>query len=112
MAEFHIDEPREIGKKKDRLSSKEKNMLKAMNIESIIQDNTCIHCENIVDENLRKSSVINAQTVCMPISSLQVSHFPFLKKPVNGFLLQDISEFPRTFLAIFKRLPFLVHEFL
>jgi len=54
MAEFHIDEPREIGKKKDRLSSKEKNMLKAMNIESIIQDNTCIHCENIVDENLRK----------------------------------------------------------
>ena len=37
MAEFHIDEPREIGKKKDRLSSREKNMIKLMRVEELLK---------------------------------------------------------------------------
>ena len=37
MAEFHIDEPREIGKKKDRLSSREKNMIKLMRVEELLR---------------------------------------------------------------------------
>ena len=37
MAEFHIDEPREIGKKKDRLSSREKNMIKLMRVEKVLK---------------------------------------------------------------------------
>ena len=35
MATFHIDEPREIGKKKDRLSSREKNMVKLISNEAV-----------------------------------------------------------------------------
>ena len=54
MKTFNIDEPREIGKKKDRVSSKEMMMVKQDLKERIITDNTCIHCGNIVDENLRK----------------------------------------------------------
>jgi len=37
MATFHIDEPREIGKKKDRLSSREKNMIKLMRVEELLK---------------------------------------------------------------------------
>ena len=35
MATFHIDEPREIGKKKDRLTSREKNMINLMTSEAV-----------------------------------------------------------------------------
>ena len=54
MKTFNIDEPREIGKKKDRVSSKEMMMVKQDLKERIITDNTCIHCGNIVNENLKK----------------------------------------------------------
>ena len=54
MKTFHVDEPREIGKKKDRLSSKEMMMVKRSMVEKVITDNTCIHCGNIVNEDLRK----------------------------------------------------------
>ena len=54
MKTFHVDEPREIGKKKDRLSSKEMMMVKRGMVEKIVTDNTCIHCGNIVNEDLRK----------------------------------------------------------
>ena len=54
MKTFHVDEPREIGKKKDRLSSKDLMMVKQNMVEKVVTDNTCIHCGNIVNENLRK----------------------------------------------------------
>ena len=54
MKTFHVDEPREIGKKKDRLSSKEMMMVKRGMVEKVVTDNTCIHCGNIVNEDLRK----------------------------------------------------------
>ena len=54
MKTFHVDEPREIGKKKDRLSSKDLMMVKQNMVEKVVTDNTCIHCGNIVDEDLRK----------------------------------------------------------
>ena len=59
----HMDEPREIGKKKDRLSSKEKKLVKKQLGESLgltteqakqILDNICVECGNIANENLRK----------------------------------------------------------
>ena len=59
----HIDEPREIGKKKDKLSSKEKLMVKKSLSESYgitseqakqILDNLCIECGEPVNEDLRK----------------------------------------------------------
>ena len=37
MATFHIDEPREIGKKNDRLSSRQKNMVKLMTVEEALK---------------------------------------------------------------------------
>ena len=54
MKTFHVDEPREIGKKKDRLSSKEMMMVKRSMVEKVVTDNTCIHCRNVVNEDLRK----------------------------------------------------------
>ena len=54
MKTFHVDEPREIGKKKDRLSSKEMMMVKRSMVEKVVTDNTCIHCGNVVNEDLRK----------------------------------------------------------
>ena len=65
MNEFgkHLDEPREIGKKKERLSSKDKMMAKKQIGESLgitteqakqIRDNLCVECGEPVDENLRK----------------------------------------------------------
>ena len=63
MKTFHVDEPSEIGKKKQRISPKDKMMIKKDLSENfgitteqakIISDNTCIHCGNITNENLRK----------------------------------------------------------
>jgi hypothetical protein len=54
MKTFHVDEPREIGKRKNKLSSKEMMMIKKNLAERVIADNTCIHCGNIVNENLKK----------------------------------------------------------
>ena len=54
MKTFHIDEPREIGKKRLRISPKEFNMLIDDLTEKVIANNTCIHCGNIVNEDLRK----------------------------------------------------------
>ena len=62
MKTFHVDEPSEIGKKKQRISPKDKMMIKKdmsekLNITSeqakIILDNLCIHCGNPVNEDLR-----------------------------------------------------------
>ena len=53
MKTFHVDEPREIGKRKDRISSKEMMMVKKDLAEKVVADNTCIHCGNIVNENLK-----------------------------------------------------------
>jgi len=50
----HLDEPREIGKKKVKLSSKEKMMVKNDMLELLAHENTCVNCGNIVDENLKK----------------------------------------------------------
>ena len=54
MKTFHIDKPREIGKKRLRISPNELNMVKGDLTEKVITDNTCIHCGNIVNEDLRK----------------------------------------------------------
>jgi len=54
MRTFHIDEPREIGKKKDRLSSREKMMVKNDMLERLAHENTCVNCGDIVNEDLRK----------------------------------------------------------
>ena len=65
MNEFgkHLDEPREIGKKKEKVSSKDKKMAKKQIGESLgitteqakqIRDNLCVECGEPVDENLRK----------------------------------------------------------
>ena len=54
MKTFHVDEPREIGKKKDRLSSKEMMMVKRSMVEKVVTANTCVNCGNIVNENLKK----------------------------------------------------------
>jgi len=65
MNEFgkHLDEPREIGKKKEKVSSKDKMMAKKQIGESLgitteqakqIRDNLCVECGEPVDENLRK----------------------------------------------------------
>jgi len=54
MATFHIDEPREIGKKKDRLSSKEKMMVKNDMLEMLAHENTCVNCGNVINEDLKK----------------------------------------------------------
>jgi len=54
MRTFHIDEPREIGKKKDRLSSREKMMVKNDILERLAHENTCVNCGDIVNEDLRK----------------------------------------------------------
>jgi len=54
MKTFHVDEPREIGKRKNKLSSKEMMMIKKNLAERVIADNTCIHCGNITNENLKK----------------------------------------------------------
>ena len=62
MKTFHVDEPSEIGKKKQRISPKDKMMIKKdlrerLNITSEqatkIIDNLCIHCGNPVNEDLR-----------------------------------------------------------
>ena len=37
MRKFHIDEPREIGKKRDRISRKELNMVKDVLTERVIR---------------------------------------------------------------------------
>ena len=59
----HLDEPREIGKKKEKVSSKDKKMAKKQIGESLgitteqakqIRDNLCVECGEPVDENLRK----------------------------------------------------------
>ena len=59
----HLDEPREIGKKKEKVSSKDKKMAKKQIGESLgitteqakqILDNICVECGNIANENLRK----------------------------------------------------------
>ena len=63
MKTFHVDEPREIGKKKTRLSSKEFKMVKndlseRIGITSeqakVIKDNLCIFCGVPTNEDLRK----------------------------------------------------------
>ena len=72
MKTFNIDEPREIGKKKLRISSRDKRELKDELTERIVKKrmserfnitteqakqvlgNICIHCGNITNENLRK----------------------------------------------------------
>ena len=63
MKTFHVDEPREIGKKKERLSSREKMMVKKDMSERLnitteqatkILDNFCIFCDVPVNEDLRK----------------------------------------------------------
>ena len=72
MKTFHVDEPREIGKKKLRISSRDKRELKDELTERIVKKrmserfnitteqakqvlgNICIHCGNITNENLRK----------------------------------------------------------
>ena len=54
MRTFHIDEPREIGKKKDRLSSREKMMVKNDILERLAHENTCVNCGDIVNEDLKK----------------------------------------------------------
>ena len=54
MRTFNIDEPREIGKKKLRISSRDKRELKDELTERLIADNTCVNCGNITNENLRK----------------------------------------------------------
>ena len=54
MRTFHIDEPREIGKKRVRVSSKDMMVAKKDLAEKVVTDNTCVNCGNIVNENLRK----------------------------------------------------------
>jgi hypothetical protein len=65
MNEFgkHLDEPREIGKKKQRISSKDKKMAKkdlseryGLTTEQAKQilDNLCVECGEPVNEDLRK----------------------------------------------------------
>ena len=63
MKTFHVDEPREIGKRKQRLSSKDKIMVKKDMSErfgitteqaKIIKDNLCIFCGVPTNEDLRK----------------------------------------------------------
>ena len=54
MRTFHIDEPREIGKKRVRVSSKDMMVAKKDLAEKVVADNTCVNCGNIVNENLRK----------------------------------------------------------
>ena len=63
MKTFNIDEPREVGKKRDRLSSREKIMVKKQMSEHFgitseeakqVLGNICIHCGNISNENLKK----------------------------------------------------------
>ena len=54
MRTFHIDEPREIGKKRVRVSSKDMMVAKKDLAEIVVADNTCVNCGNIVNENLRK----------------------------------------------------------
>ena len=65
MNEFgkHLDEPREIGKKKEKVSSKDKKMAKKQIGESLgltteqakqILDNLCVECGEPVNEDLRK----------------------------------------------------------
>ena len=54
MKTYHVDEPREIGKKKLRISSRDKRELKDELTERLIADNTCVNCGNITNENLRK----------------------------------------------------------
>ena len=64
MNEFgkHLDEPREIGKKKEKVSSKDKKMAKKQIGESLgitaeqakqILDNICVECGQPVNEDLR-----------------------------------------------------------
>ena len=59
----HLDEPREIGKKKEKVSSKDKKMAKKQIGESLgltteqakqILDNLCVECGEPVNEDLRK----------------------------------------------------------
>ena len=63
MKTFHVDEPREIGKRKQRLSSKDKIMVKKGMSErfgitteqaKIIKDNLCVFCGVPTNEDLRK----------------------------------------------------------
>ena len=54
MKTFHVDEPREIGKKRVRVSSKDMMIAKKDLAEKVVTDNTCVNCGNIVNENLRK----------------------------------------------------------
>ena len=54
MRTFHIDEPREIGKKRVRVSPKDMMVAKKDLAEKVVADNTCVNCGNIVNENLRK----------------------------------------------------------
>ena len=55
-------------------------------------------------ENSKNSSLTITQTVCIPKSELSVSQHPFLKKPVNGLLLQVINFSPKMFLFIMSLL--------
>ena len=50
--------------------------------------------------NFKNSSLIIAQTVCIPLSSEHVSHSPFRKNPVTGFSEQEINSPPSTLDAI------------
>ena len=63
MKTFHVDEPREIGKRKDRLSSKEIMMVKKDLSErvgitpkqaKVIKDNLCVFCGVPTNEDIRK----------------------------------------------------------
>ena len=54
MKTFHVDEPREIGKKRVRVSPKDMMVVKKDLAEKVVADNTCVNCGNIVNENLRK----------------------------------------------------------
>ena len=63
MKTFHVDEPSEIGKKKQRISPKDKMMIKKDLSENfgitteqakIIKDNLCVFCGTPTNEDLRK----------------------------------------------------------
>ena len=51
-------------------------------------------------ENAKNSAVITAQTVWLPLSSVQVLHDPSLKNPVSGFWEQPAKGRPITLISI------------
>ena len=54
MKTFHVDEPREIGQKRDSVSSKEMRLAKDELVEHLVKEHTCIFCGNLTNEDLRK----------------------------------------------------------